>query len=201
MNFKNRVLLTYAAILLLLAALSACSGEMVYAQPAITESTQYSVPVPSRTAQFTSQPPTSTHEPAIEPQTAVPGTALPLLEWAELMNPAYPNEQAANGMVQLTDGVSQQFLPGDRKVYFQLSHLRLLVDLDGDKSEDALVFLMVDSGGPGTVYYLNAVLNRGGSPRPAASLRLGEQIFLRSLSAADGIIELVMDSVGEEDYS
>ncbi len=132
---------------------------------------------------------------------ATPSPAAQDLEWDALLNAAYPNEQAAGGVVQLTHGVFHQTQPEGGSIYFQLSHLRIFSDLNGDALEDALVILMVDSGGPDTAYYLNAVLNQGGDPHSAASLRLGEQIFLRSLSAADGIIELVVDGVGEEDYS
>jgi peptidoglycan/xylan/chitin deacetylase (PgdA/CDA1 family) len=129
-------------------------------------------------------------------------TNIPLLQWSALKNVVYPNEQAAGGGVRLTDGIySQKTQPGSAPgAYFQLSHLRIFGDLDGDDVEDALVILMVDHGGPGTSYYLNAVLNQGGRAFPAASQFLGEQVFIRSMAVEDGEIRLVLDT-GEEDYT
>ncbi|TFG70908.1 MAG: polysaccharide deacetylase family protein [Anaerolineales bacterium] len=130
-------------------------------------------------------------------------TAVPALQWEALKNAAYPNEWAVNGVVQLINGIyTQKTLPEPAiEVYFQLSHLRAFADLNDDDIDDALVVLMVDTGGSGTRYYLNGVLDQNGRSVPAASLYLGEQIFIRSMTVQEGFIQLVYDSLGEEDYS
>lgn len=127
-------------------------------------------------------------------------TPIPSLRWDAIQNAAYPNEHAPGGTAQLAGGVLEQSTAGGA-VYFQLSHLRLFADLDGDGSEDVLVFLLVDTGEPGTLFYLYPVLNRASQPEPGEGYFVGEGVFLRSLAVEGGEITVLLDAVGSEDYT
>lgn len=72
-------------------------------------------------------------------------------------------------------------------------------DLDGDGSEDAAVILSANQGGSGAFLDLAAVVNRGGVPLHAASLRLGDRVRIESLSIERGKISLRLVRHAPED--
>lgn len=154
-------------ILALAFLLSACSGT------AVTTSTQPPVkdtPVPQATPVPT------------EPAVASIREALSNLE--------YPLELTSSGKAQLVDGYFEELAAPDSatKTKVQLGDLQIIGDVNGDGTEDALVTLVVDPGGSGTFTYMALVLNDNGTPRPVASVLLGDRILVKSMQIEpDGI--------------
>ncbi len=63
-------------------------------------------------------------------------------------------------------------------------------DLDGDGADDAVVLLVLNSGGTGRFYHLIAVLNRDGRPQQAASRDLGDRQRIQRLAITRQRIEV-----------
>lgn len=61
-------------------------------------------------------------------------------------------------------------------------------DLNGDGAADAVVPLVVESGGSGTFTYIAAVLNDGGKPRPVDVAFIGDRIRMQRIGIDDGTI-------------
>jgi hypothetical protein len=61
-----------------------------------------------------------------------------------------------------------------------LEGFRLIEDMDGDGSEDALVLIASRSGGTGENTYLALVRNSGGAPVNTATVLIGDRVQIRS---------------------
>jgi hypothetical protein len=61
-------------------------------------------------------------------------------------------------------------------------------DLDSDGDEDAALFLVQDSGGSGTFYYVAAALKEGGKYRGTNGVLLGDRISPQPLKIQSGVI-------------
>jgi peptidoglycan/xylan/chitin deacetylase (PgdA/CDA1 family) len=192
--------------LMLALLVSACQQLEPAHSQVLASPTPSSQPVATHTVERTPGTPTgdASSIPAViqsaTPDPTVTPAAAAGLDWDQIAGAVYPNDFAPGGGVRLGNGVSMQD-PDGTAVFFQLSHLRVFADLDGDGAEDALVFLLVDTGRPGTWFYLYPVLNRAGRPQPGEGYFLGEGVFLRSLSVERGQVTLLMDTIGSEDYA
>jgi peptidoglycan/xylan/chitin deacetylase (PgdA/CDA1 family) len=104
-------------------------------------------------------------------------------------------------VAQLEDGeYREQYTPDSAtEMRIGLAPYRLFGDLSGDGADDAAVILIVDPGGSGTFYYLSAVLNESGYPKPVGSHLLGDRVFFRGLSIDDGQILVELDIAGPGD--
>jgi hypothetical protein len=109
-------------------------------------------------------------------------------------NAEFPIELASTGKAQLKDGVFEEpAAPGSAtKTRIWLGKEMSLGDVNGDGIEDVVVPLLVDPGGSGTFTYLALVLNDKGTPRPLATILLGDRILLKSLAIQDGTIVVTM---------
>jgi peptidoglycan/xylan/chitin deacetylase (PgdA/CDA1 family) len=126
---------------------------------------------------------------------------VPRLDWEALRNVPYPNEWPSDGIAQLEDGeYREQYLPDSAtEMRIGLAPYRIFGDLNGDSADDAAVILVADPGGSGTFYYLSAVLNQDGDPKPVASQFLGDRVFFRDLSIDDRHILIELDIAGPDD--
>jgi hypothetical protein len=74
-----------------------------------------------------------------------------------------------------------------------------LGDLNNDSIVDAAVILESGGGGTGRFIELAAIQNRGGKPKQAASITLGDRIVINSITIANGEIVLDMITHGPND--
>ncbi|MGD2176639.1 MAG: polysaccharide deacetylase family protein [Anaerolineae bacterium] len=123
------------------------------------------------------------------------------LTWETLRNTGYPNEWPSEGIAQLEDGeYRERYMPDSAsEMVINLAPYRLFGELNGDGIEDAAVILIAAPGGSGTFYYLAAVLNQDGQPRPLGSQFLGDRVFIRGLSIDEGLIWIDLDVAGPDD--
>jgi Tol biopolymer transport system component len=143
--------------------------------------------------------PTTASQPSPVPP---PPTATPTpLSIESLRNAEYQTELTKSGKAKLTDGTySEPAAPGAASlVTVQLGERIMLADLNGDGSVDAVVTLIVQSGGSGTFQFLAAVLNDNGSPKHIASVSLGDRIQVQELSFQAGEIQVKMLAHGAKD--
>lgn len=155
-------------------------------------------PLPPATPTATEMPhPTNTPVPS---PTAMP-TPVPPPTWEMLKNAAYPNEWPKDGVAQLVDGVyREKYLPDSAtEMVISLADIRTYGDLNGDGADDVLVILISSPGGSGTFFYLAAVLNQGGAPKPVATAFLGDRVIIRSAAVKAGQIVLEMITHGPDD--
>jgi len=61
-------------------------------------------------------------------------------------------------------------------------------DLDGDGDEDAVLFLVHDPGGSGTLYYIVASINENGRYRGTEAVLLGDRISPRRIGIQNGVV-------------
>jgi heat shock protein HslJ len=76
---------------------------------------------------------------------------------------------------------------------------RLTGDVNGDGSEEAVVLLIMSSGGSGTYNYLAVVGRNGETPVNLGTAGIGDRVQVRSASIADGRIELDVIQQGPGD--
>lgn len=142
--------------------------------------------------------PTQTPPPAITMTPGITGksTAIPAFSADQLKDMRYQLDIIAeslpesDGLVQLTGGVFEQLYPGSAtgvRVELRNSALR---DLNGDGSEDAVVFLAINTGGTGVFMQLASVINQNGELKRIASTDLGDRIQVKLIQIQDGIIRL-----------
>ena len=119
----------------------------------------------------------------------------------QLKNLAYPSEFPASKTAKLTNGAFEEsIVPGSAtKLKIQLSDKAALGDLNGDGAGDAAAILISSPGGSGTFYHLVAVVNEAGTPKPKASILLGDRVVLKSISIAAGEIVVAMTKQGPGD--
>ena len=131
--------------------------------------------------------PSPTALPAVTPtQVPTPSpspTSIPSLSLDALKNAEYAIEGPASGKAKLVSGTYQERVPNSSaQVSVSFSDLLSLGDLNGDGIADAAVILTASTGGSGTFYYLYAVLNDKGTPKPSAPEHLGDRIKLKTLT-------------------
>lgn len=72
-------------------------------------------------------------------------------------------------------------------------------DLNEDGDQEAIVFLVENSGGSGSRLYIAAVGRRAGQPANLGTVMVGDRVQLRALRLVDGRIELDLVQQGPED--
>jgi hypothetical protein len=192
-NLKTR--LSVVAVLTLM-VLTAYNTPAPIAMPTLSAIPAESIVTPTPVPTATLNP---TYTPLSLP-TATP-TPTPRLTRETLKNAAYPNEWPTGGVAQLVDGVyREKYLPDSAtEMIIRLSHLFVYGDLNADGAEDAAAVLVADPGGSGTFYYVVAVLNQNGTPKPVASQFLGDRVFIRSFEVENGNVVIELDISGPED--
>lgn len=126
---------------------------------------------------------TLTAQPAQPPQQGT--SILPVLPNAE-----YSIEGTRTGKAQLKGGSFEESIaPGSAtKIKVQLGKEQAAGDVNGDGAEDAVVTLVVNSGGSGTFTYLVVVLNEKGTAKPGTPVLLGDRIIVQSLAIQSGSV-------------
>jgi|GEM_PF-2746856 len=76
---------------------------------------------------------------------------------------------------------------------------QLYGDLDGDGVEDAVVFLVENSGGTGNFVYVAAQLNQNGAPVDAGAVWIEDRIQIKSAAIQNGQIMLEVTAEGPGD--
>jgi hypothetical protein len=111
-----------------------------------------------------------------------------------LKNTAYPNDWPSEGVAHLVDGVyREKYMPDSAtEMVISLADIHTFGDLNGDRVDDVLVILISYPGGSGTFFYLAAVLNQDGTPKPVATAFLGDRTIIRSMTIESGQIALEM---------
>lgn len=137
------------------------------------------------------------------PPTAAPATKTPVpsLTLEALKNAEYPSEFPASKKARLTDGRYEEAIqPGAAsKLVIVLHSLYALGDLNGDGTDDAAAILVANAGGSGSFYHLVAVLNEGGTPRPAAVASLGDRVKVEKVSVKSGEVTIDLITQGPQD--
>lgn len=111
-----------------------------------------------------------------------------------LPNAEYSIEGTRTGKAQLKDGSFEESIaPGSAtKIKVQLGQQQAAGDVNGDGAEDALVTLVVNSGGSGTFTYLVVVLNEKGTAMPGTPVLLGDRIIVQSLAIQPGSVTVTL---------
>lgn len=105
--------------------------------------------------------------------------------------------------VTLTAGryEGEPFVAGDAShpTVEYLDQATLFGDLNGDEVEDAVVFLVENSGGTGNFVYVAAQLNQGGQPADAGAVLIEDRSQVKSATVDDGQILLEVIGPGPGD--
>lgn len=111
-----------------------------------------------------------------------------------LPNLEYPLELTSSGKAQLIDGIFEESIAPDSatKTKVRLGEIEILGDINGDNINDAVLTLVVDSGGSGTFTYLALVINQNGTPIPLATVFLGDRIIITNLVLQPGKVLVTM---------
>ncbi len=97
------------------------------------------------------------------------------------------------GPVQLRAGrYEHKYGSGATEVNQVVLQTSALGDLDGDGADDGAAIVAVAMGGSGGFYYLAAVVDREGVPRPAGVALLGDRVQVQSVTIEDGLIVVRM---------
>jgi len=105
--------------------------------------------------------------------------------------------------ITLTEG-SYEGAPFDkggasRPTVQYVSDAELYGDLNGDGVQDAVVFLLENSGGSGVFTYVAAQLNRDGKPIDAGAVWVEDRIGVKSAAIEDGqvLLDIIMQGPGD----
>jgi C-terminal processing protease CtpA/Prc len=105
--------------------------------------------------------------------------------------------------ITLTDGryEGEPFVAGDasRPIVEYIDGAEVYGDLDGDGVDDAVVFLVENSGGTGNFVYVAAQLNRDGQPLDAGAVWIEDRIQVKSAAIEDGQVALGLIAPGPGD--
>jgi len=130
---------------------------------------------------------------------AQPAASVPFSEQG-LKNATYSGIYDAP--VTLTDGVyeGKPFAEGDpaHPVVNYIEGTELYGDLNGDGVDDAVVFLLENSGGTANITYIAVQLNQGGQAVDAGAIRLDE-VQVKSMSLNNGQVDLEVLTNGPGD--
>lgn len=119
----------------------------------------------------------TTASPTQSPQAAAPSLA------GVLANTEYLLETTGTGKVPLQDGYYEEPSAPDSAAMIQVRlDQEIFGDINTDGMEDAVVTLIVESGGSGTFTYLAPVLNENGTPKPLPSVFLGDRIVVNTIT-------------------
>lgn len=122
---------------------------------------------------------------------------------AELRNATYKGFEAAPGPVTLIDGrwEGPPYVAGGaaRPSVYLIPEFRLVGDLDGDGSDEAVVLLDENAGGSGEYLYLTVVGRSDGGVRQIATTRLGDRVQIRAARIEGGRIILGLVQAGPTD--
>ena len=101
----------------------------------------------------------------------------------DLRNAKYPIDITKSGNAHLKDGYFEETIAPNTatKIKIWLGKQRVLGDLNGDNLDDAVVTLIVDSGGSGLFTYLSAVISEDEKSKPIDSVFIGDRIIVKSL--------------------
>jgi heat shock protein HslJ len=160
-------------------------------------------------------PPAATPAPtpaAAAASAAVEETATSVAEAAPAETGLLPVEALKNatysgiydGPVTLTEGLYEgEPIEGDpaRPTIEYVDGAELQGDLDGDGTEDAVVFLVERGGGSGVFTYVAAQLNRAGQPVDAGAVRIEDRIQVKSATLEDGQVTLDIITQGPGDVA
>ncbi|MCB0155274.1 MAG: hypothetical protein KDF65_10800, partial [Anaerolineae bacterium] len=72
-------------------------------------------------------------------------------------------------------------------------------DLDGDGQEEAVVIVVSDPNGSAIFHDLAVVAEQDGAPAHVASAALPDPVVLKEVDVEDGLIKVVMDTLGPGD--
>ncbi len=72
-------------------------------------------------------------------------------------------------------------------------------DVNGDRRDDAVVLLVINTGGSGQFIYLTAVLDINGQPKALPPVLLGDRIQPKSVTIQNGQVAIDMVSHGPND--
>lgn len=123
---------------------------------------------------------------SIAPSFAAAGPLTP----EQLANAAYPIPDAPGGTVQLADG---KYEDAENQYAVEIADPLASGDLNADGNEDAVVHLVVNSGGSGVFSYLSAVLNDNGTAKPLSAVFLGDRIVVQTIRVArDGEVSVLL---------
>jgi hypothetical protein len=107
------------------------------------------------------------------------------------------------GDFQLVEGVYLRtpLAPGESAEIYKTEFREPAIfgDLNGDGSEDAIVFLSTQNGGTGHFVELAAVLNRHGSAENVSTVSLGDRVGIEAARLEAGVIILDMRVHGPND--
>lgn len=182
-------------ILCLLILVSCAPQPAANLEPTFTPPAQLpSTPVP---AEATLPPTPAPTEPALAP-TPPPAAALSL---ETLQNGVYNSVDW--GEFQLTDGIYYRTPPTSQESASAYTTRMLDAlfygDLNGDGTEDAVVFLATQSGGTGHFVEMAAVLNVDGTARNVSTRSLGDRVVIEGGTVEGGLVTLLMRVHGPED--
>jgi heat shock protein HslJ len=122
---------------------------------------------------------------------------------AELQNATYQGFETAPGPVTLVDGrwEGSPYVAGGaaRPSVYLVPDFRLVGDLTGDGSEEAVVLLGENAGGTGEYMYLTVMARSDGGVRQIAATRLGDRVQIRTARIEAGRIILGLVQAGPTD--
>jgi len=135
---------------------------------------------------------------------SAPAAASPTgLTIEQLENGTYSGIGLDGGPITLTGGEyeSEPLAEGssDRQQVTLVPYGVHFGDLDGDGSDDALVFLSENTGGTGDFTYIAAQLNQNGQPVDAGSVWIEDRIQIISVAIEDGQVMLEVTAEGPGD--
>lgn len=90
--------------------------------------------------------------------------------------------------IRLTDGrFARATAPGSATMEtIEIFGEPVFADLDGDKDEDAAMFVVQNSGGSGTFYYVALAINANGEYRGTNAMLLGDRIAPQNINVIEG---------------
>jgi heat shock protein HslJ len=109
----------------------------------------------------------------------------PTLTWKELQNASYSGIEGLKGPIKLIDGrwKGRPYKKGSvsRPVVSLVGNLRVIGDLDGNGTDDAVVLLNYAPGGTGQFLHLAVVTRRKGKVENIATTLIGDRVQIRDL--------------------
>lgn len=118
-----------------------------------------------------------------------------------LRNATYDVEYTADGTAPLTNGEYREAAaPGSAsEIVVRLGDQIAYGDFTGDGQDEAVTFLVSDTGGSGTFYDLVLVDDVDETPTQVASTFLGDRVEIKGLEINEGLIGILMVTQGPND--
>lgn len=122
------------------------------------------------------------------------------LSLVALRNTTYDDVYTANGIAPLTNGQYTEFTEdGAIDIIVTLGGQIAYGDLTGDGQEEAVVIVVSNPNGSAIFHDLAVVADEGGTPAHVASLALDDPVVLKEIDVEDGLIKVVMLTLGPGD--